>query len=274
MNLLADLKTLVKLHLSLWCGLAGMAGFITGGGNLLSPEALLIFSGVFLSSAGSMSLNQYQERNLDALMERTRKRPLPSGRMSPGTALAIGLTLLLCGGVILSKFGPVPLFLLTLTVLLYNGLYTPLKRLTFLALIPGIASGALPSLIGWSAAGGEMLSRIVPLSLYLVLWQVPHFLVLSTRFRKDFSRARIRTGRVRLPEGREKTALVLLGVPLILTASAPWLTGYLKNPLSPLIILSGSLLLLLSLALSNDLRRNFQALNLHSIFFFVALFLG
>jgi protoheme IX farnesyltransferase len=189
--------------------LALMNGVAAVGGGLLfpaQPEAGLLgtlFLGTALLAAGGSALNQYLERDLDRLMLRTCTRPLPTGVLSPGKAVAIGAACLVTGiGLLAFAAGPLPPFLGAAGIGWYLGVYTPLKRRTSLALALGALCGAVPPLMGWVAAGGRPTDP-VPLFLagLLYLWQVPHFWLLQRRHADDYRRAGFRTfdpGAVRL----------------------------------------------------------------------------
>ncbi|RME41267.1 MAG: protoheme IX farnesyltransferase, partial [Deltaproteobacteria bacterium] len=137
------------------------------------------------SFAGTL-INQAQERHIDALMSRTRNRPLATGRLSVKAALVLALLLLAAGGGLLGH-RPVALVLGVTALVLYNLVYTPLKSRTPLALFPGAVSGALPPLVGWAACGRSLLDGGVLLfALLLAVWQVPHFLLLMLKYRDDY----------------------------------------------------------------------------------------
>lgn len=182
---------LTRLRLSLMVATSALAGYalypLRGGWN----EAFPAVAGVLLLAAGCSALNQLQERQSDALMERTRRRPLASGRLSPGAGLALASGLLAAALLLLaSTASPLVFGLGLFSILWYNGVYTGLKRRTALALLPGALCGAIAPLIGWSAAGGSPGDyRIVLLAGTLVLWQIPHFWSLACRHRDDYLRA-------------------------------------------------------------------------------------
>ncbi len=150
-------------------------------GYLLAPhhpllKGLLITSGVFLLAAAASALNQCQERDIDSRMERTRTRPIPAGFVTARQALSLGLVLLLTGLCFLLMAGTLPAFLGACAVVWYNGLYTPLKRITAFAAVPGAVVGVIPPAMGWTAAGGTLSdSRLFPLCFLFFMWQVPHF---------------------------------------------------------------------------------------------------
>jgi protoheme IX farnesyltransferase len=150
-------------------------------------------AGVFLLAAGAGALNQYQERDLDARMFRTARRPLPSGRMRAGSALAVAL-LLIVGGTACLAGSAVAAALGVFTVVWYNGVYTPLKRVSAFAAIPGGVVGSVPPVIGWAAAGGGAADpRIIAVAFFFFVWQVPHFWLLLLRIGDDYARAGLPT---------------------------------------------------------------------------------
>ena len=148
--------------------------------------------GVFFLASGSCALNQYQERQNDQWMERTQGRPLPSKRLSPSAALKISLGLLLLGSVILYGGAPGSAMGLGLFgVFWYNGVYTPLKRKSAFAAIPGALIGAIPPFIGWVSGKGyfSLDPQILAISFFFFMWQVPHFWLLLLKFGRDYERA-------------------------------------------------------------------------------------
>ncbi len=152
------------------------------------PSGLRAALAVGLLTIAGTLLNQLQECGLDARMERTRKRPLATGRLSAATARRMAAVAAF-GGAALLLPSPPALLLGLLALLLYNGVYTPLKPRTPLAILPGALCGALPPLIGWLLAGGPSGHGIFLLAALLAVWQVPHFLLLSLRYREDYRRA-------------------------------------------------------------------------------------
>lgn len=154
-----------------------------------SPAVLPALAGVFLLALGAGALNQYQERDLDALMLRTAGRPIPTGRMRARTALAVALVMIVAGASCLAS-NPVAMLLGVFTVLWYNGVYTPLKRVSAFAAIPGGVVGAVPPVIGWAMGGGDPTDpRIVAVAFFFFVWQVPHFWLLLLRIGDDCARA-------------------------------------------------------------------------------------
>lgn len=147
--------------------------------------------GTFLLSCGSAALNQYQEWEYDREMNRTRLRPIPAEKISPLLGLGIALGLMLSGSLILLLGCGLPAMLLgVFNVFWYNAVYTPLKRVTPFAVVPGSLIGAIPPAIGWVAAGGSLLDpQIWVLGSFFFIWQVPHFWLLMLNLSGDYERA-------------------------------------------------------------------------------------
>ncbi|MFO7573546.1 MAG: protoheme IX farnesyltransferase [Bacteroidales bacterium] len=182
---------LIKFNLSVAVAFSAAAGYILFGdaGSLKGLAATV--GGVFFLSGGAAALNQFQERRTDALMPRTRKRPLPSHELRPWSALLTALLMIAEGLVLLATFtGWLPALLGLMNVVLYNLIYTNLKRRTFLAVIPGGLVGAVPPLIGFTAAGGSLLApQALFLAGFMFMWQIPHFWLLLTCYRSEYERA-------------------------------------------------------------------------------------
>jgi protoheme IX farnesyltransferase len=189
--------------------LCGMVVATTTVGYLLAvPTVDLVqlaatIVGTALTAFGANALNQYRERDVDARMERTRERPLPAGRIRPDAALIYGVAVSLVGTfVLLAWSGPLPALLAASTVLLYVLVYTPLKRVSTLNTIVGAICGAIPPLIGWTAATGRFEPGGWLLFALLFVWQMPHFLALAWMYREDYARGGLRMLPVVDPAGR------------------------------------------------------------------------
>ncbi len=151
---------------------------------------LMCLLGSSFVSAGSGTLNHYMEVSSDALMDRTRFRPLPSGLIKPNSARSFGLILILIGAVILLYFtNLLTAILAILTVVLYLLIYTPLKKITWLNTSIGAIPGAIPPLGGWTAATGELNPESWILFGILYFWQHPHFYAIAFMFKEDYSKA-------------------------------------------------------------------------------------
>ena len=144
-----------------------------------------------LMSMGSASYNHWQERKLDPLMDRTNKRPIATGRIDSKKGFAISSILSLLGMLLLLGTGELSSMLVGLvTLLIYNLVYTPMKRVSNLAVLPGAIVGGLPPLIGWVAAGGYIYAPAIwALALFLFLWQMPHFWLLLLLFDDQYDKA-------------------------------------------------------------------------------------
>lgn len=150
--------------------------------------------GTFLSSSGANALNEWMERDRDARMPRTATRPLPQGRLMPMQVLLAGLVLSIVGvGVLWLTTGPIAAAVSASIILMYLLIYTPLKPVTPLATIIGAVPGALPPMIGWAAASGDVGIRSLEqpggwlLFLIMFVWQIPHFLAIAWLYRDDYS---------------------------------------------------------------------------------------
>lgn len=202
-GLLADLSELSKARLSFLVLMTTLVGFLLGWRGPMDYTVLAAtLLGTALSAAGASALNQWLERDPDALMRRTADRPLPAGRMHPSDALMFGL--LCCGsGVSLLALlvNPLTAGLSFLTILIYAAIYTPLKKLSELNTLLGAIPGALPPLIGWTAATGHAGMGGWILFLILWFWQMPHFLAIAWLYRDQYAAAGFRMISTRDPEG-------------------------------------------------------------------------
>lgn len=189
-------------------------------------DLALTLAGTALAAGGTNALNQWAERTPDARMERTRDRPLPEGRLPAPRALGFGLLLAVAGPGLLLRVDPLAAALAILSVALYDLVYTPLKRRTWLATVVGGVPGALPVLGGWRAAAGRLPPEAWILFTLLFLWQLPHFFALDWLYREDYRRGGFRTLAVADPEG-SASAVASLSTALLVAGSAlvPWLWG-------------------------------------------------
>lgn len=181
---------LTKLRITFFITLTTILGFISFTGKFTEGIIAPVI-GIMLLSSGSAVINHYQERNTDALMARTKRRPIPSGKISSTNALKFAIILVLSGSIVLILgSGLKTLALGLLNLVWYNLIYTPLKRKNALAIVPGSLVGALPPMIGWVSAGGNLTDpRILILSFFFFIWQIPHFWLLLLIFGKDYEQA-------------------------------------------------------------------------------------
>ncbi len=183
--------------------------------------------GIALAAGGTMALNQFLEREVDARMERTRLRPLPDGRLQPIEALAFGAAITGAGVVYLGlAVGLLPGVVTAATAGLYLFAYTPLKLRTSLCLVVGAIPGALPPVTGWVAARGELGLGAWVLFAILFLWQLPHTLAIARLHREDYARAGIRVLPVVDPEGASTERQIVTGcLALVAVGLLPTLIG-------------------------------------------------
>jgi protoheme IX farnesyltransferase len=181
---------LAKIRIIFFVAVSTSIGFILASGNLITGMFLPTF-GVFLLAGGSSALNHYQEREYDALMFRTKNRPIPSGEISNSTALIFAAFLILTGSAVIYLSSNLTAWILGVIALIwYNLIYTPLKRINSLAVIPGSVIGAIPPVIGWAATGRSIMEpEILALALFFFIWQIPHFWLLLLIHGEDYERA-------------------------------------------------------------------------------------
>ncbi len=216
-----DYITLTKPELTILSVLTALAGYYLGAGGVLQGAGLIhTLLGTAMVGGGSGALNQYVERRYDAQMKRTENRPLPSGRIVPREALLFGL-LLSCGGIVYlaACVNMLTALLAAVTCVTYLALYTPLKRLTPLATLIGAIPGALPPVMGWTAATGEISSGALVLFGILFFWQMPHFLSLAWMYRKDYARAGYRLLAVMDAAGNRTATQAILYTCLLIPVS-------------------------------------------------------
>ena len=244
-----DYLTLTKPELTLLSVLTALAGFYLGISGpihgLLLVHTLL---GTALVGGGAGALNQYMERHYDALMRRTEKRPLPAGRLSPVEVLVFGVSIATIGILQLALLVNILTgFLAVVTLTTYLFLYTPLKRITALSTLVGGIPGALPPVMGWTAARNEITVEAWVLFGILFFWQMPHFLSLAWMYRKDYARAGYRLLTVGDPDGGSTTKHILVHTSaLLLISLLPTMLGHLGLLYLVVALLLGLVFLLIS----------------------------
>ncbi len=222
---------LTKPRITFLIVLTSAAGFCLGSRGAVN---YLLFANAMISigllSSGIATLNQFIERDLDGLMRRTASRPLPTGRLAPLEAMWLGVLLTAGAETYLALFVNGLSAVLGLTVIAgYLFLYTPLKTRSTLSTAVGAFPGAMPPLIGWTAARGEIDVAAWVLFAILFLWQFPHFLAIAWMYREDYGRAGIRMLPVVEPEGRvtgqQIIAYSLMLVPVSLLPTVLGISG-------------------------------------------------
>jgi protoheme IX farnesyltransferase len=187
---LALILEINKVKITFAVMLTTIAGYVLAR-HTLDVGIILPTLGIFILACGSAALNHYQDRDKDALMERTRERPIPSGKIKAGWVFLLGVAQVILGTYLIylgSNFLAAQLGLLAL--IWYNFIYTPLKRKTAFAVIPGSIIGSLPPMVGWVAGGGSLNDpQLFVLAFFFFIWQVPHFWLLMLKYGKEYEHA-------------------------------------------------------------------------------------
>lgn len=230
-SVFADYWALTKPDVNLLILITTAAGFCLAlPAHLVEFPILLLvhtLAGTLLVASGTATLNQYVERQFDAQMRRTKRRPLAAGRIEPGRALWFGIALSFSGAIYLgAAVNLLASLLAVLTLSSYLLLYTPLKRKTPLCTLVGAFPGAAPPLIGWAAASGTLSLEAWLLYGLVFLWQFPHFMAIAWMYREDY----VRAGYLVLPHGEQRNSLmglqaVLPSFGLVALSFAPMLLG-------------------------------------------------
>ncbi len=216
---LPDYWVLTKPEVNFLILITTGVGFYLGSGSDARPLSVIsLFNtllGTLLVASGTGTLNQYIERELDAQMRRTARRPAAAGRLKPQAVLVFGIALAVVGSIYLTAtVNGLASALAVLTLLTYLFVYTPLKRKTPLCVLVGAFPGAMPPLIGWAAASGRLNSEAWMLYAILFLWQFPHFMAIAWMYREDYERA----GYLVLPKDEARVPFVTLETLLPLLA--------------------------------------------------------
>jgi protoheme IX farnesyltransferase len=189
----SDYFELTKARVVLMVLVTTLAGFYLGGrAEFDATLALNLMVGTALAAGGTLALNQYVERDTDAMMKRTQHRPLPDMRMRPVEALAFGASATVAGLIYLSvTTNLLCTAVIAAVTVIYLGAYTPLKRFTWMCNLVGAIPGALPPVAGWAAARGSLALESMVLFAIMFLWQLPHTFAVARLYRKDYARAGI-----------------------------------------------------------------------------------
>ena len=223
-SIATDFLEITKARLAISVVFSSLAGFVLGVDNL-GVESWLILVKLAIGGYGmvgaSNAFNQVIEKDLDALMDRTKNRPVPSGRMKPNTALIIAGLLTLIGIAILYSINPKTAMFGAISIFIYTSVYTPLKTMTPLSVFVGAFPGAIPFMLGWVAATGSFGIEAGTLFLIQFFWQFPHFWAIGWFLYEDYEKA----GFFMLPSGKKdkSTALqiILYTVWLIIASLLP-----------------------------------------------------
>ena len=223
-----DFKAITKAGLAISVVFSSIAGFLLGVPSILSLNWMILLKlaiGGYCMVGASNAYNQVIEKDLDALMDRTKNRPVPAGRMSPNVAIVIASILTAIGIVLLYTINPKTAMFGAISIFLYTSIYTPLKTVTSLSVFVGAIPGAIPFMLGWVAATGNFGIEAGTLFLIQFFWQFPHFWAIGWFLFEDYEKA----GFFMLPTGKKDkgTALqvILYTVWLIIASLLPSL-GY------------------------------------------------
>lgn len=223
----ADFIELTKPRITLLVLITTIVGFYMGSEGRFNALLLLhSIIGTGLVAAGASALNQYLERDLDSRMHRTRMRPIPDGRVLPSEALAFSASIAAAGVVYLLIFvNPLTSLLGILTLGAYILVYTPLKTRTVFCTLVGAFPGAMPPLMGWTSARGDMNEVALSLFAILFLWQMPHFFAIAWMFTEDYARAGFRVHSSGVSTGRQIILYCCILIPVSLLPSLFGATG-------------------------------------------------
>lgn len=189
-SIIRILSKLFKLKISFFVGLSACFGYMIAGGF---PDLCMItiFFGTFFLACGACGLNEFQEQKQDAIMDRTKKRPLPNGNIRSFQAIIISIIALMLGSILFIGIRAyIPLLIGLSAVIWYNLIYTPLKKKTAFAVLPGAFVGVAGPSIGWLSAGGDLLDiKLAIICSFFFIWQLPHFILLMVLYEKEYRKA-------------------------------------------------------------------------------------
>lgn len=271
-SIFTDFKQLTKIGLSLSVVFTSVTGYLLGAETIEPNTILLLAVGGYLMVGASNAFNQVIEKDIDALMQRTKNRPLPAGRMNASTALIIASVFTILGIVILYAIHPKCALFASISIFLYTSAYTPLKGITPLNVFVGAIPGAIPFMLGWVAATGKFGIEAGFLFLIQFFWQFPHFWSIGWLQFEEYNKA----GLHMLPMNKKNKGVVLQIIfytcVMILVSIAPVLkvTGKLYiYPITAIIVaLLGVMMLFYAVKLyKSELNTDARKLMLASVFY-------
>jgi len=233
LGLLRDYYDLAKPRVVSMVLVTTAAGYYLGSGQDLDLRGLIdLLIGTALCAAGTLALNQFMERDLDAIMNRTRRRPLPSGRLYPREVLIFGIAAVVSGLLHLwATTNPLTVAVTAAITVVYLPVYTPLKQRTSACSIVGAIPGALPPVAGWAAARASLGLKPAVLFAIMYLWQLPHSLAIAQLYRDDYARAGIRLLPTVDPTGRSTMRqIVINSFALLVAGMMPTVIGMAGAP--------------------------------------------
>jgi protoheme IX farnesyltransferase len=251
---ISDYVALTKPRLNVLVVATSAAGYYLGATTPIAATSFIAsVVGTALVAGGAAALNQVYERDTDALMKRTRMRPLPNGRVTSSEARVFGGVLSVVGLALLAAFSTwLAAGLALATLVIYLCIYTPLKRVSPLATVIGAVPGALPPLIGWTASHGSIALGGLALFLIVFLWQIPHFMAIAWLYRDDYGAAGFPMLPVIDPEGgRAGRQAVGYAAALLPTSLVPTIVGLSGTIYGGVAAVLGVALLVLSVRFAN-----------------------
>jgi protoheme IX farnesyltransferase len=272
---LKALLELAKVRITVAVAFTTMLGYILATSRLDSA-IILPTLGLFFIACAAAVLNHIQEWHIDRQMPRTRKRPIPSGAVQIKVAVIFMLTLFCAGSILLAVHGGyIALFLGYLAMFWYNAVYTPLKRYSAWAVIPGSLIGAIPPLVGWVSGGGDWLDpQILVTSAYFFVWQIPHFWLLLLLYDKQYKAAGLPTLASKINQRQLKnmifswtaaTGFFAVAVPLF--AGLQYAFAHILLLLAALALMLTATVLLRQSGSEKTYRQQFLYINLFTLFF-------
>lgn len=269
-----------KIRITVFVAISTSIGYVLFSGKI-NLHIILPVLGVFFLAVGSSALNHLQEEQYDKIMARTKHRPLPSQTVSRSFVVSFVVFFVLLGAFLLYKVNLSSLTLGIITLIWYNGIYTPLKKVIAMAVVPGSVIGALPPLIGWVAAGGKILDPTgLALALSFFIWQVPHFWLLLLLFDKEYKEAGYPTLTEKFSEFQLRRISFVWIVALFVNSLLIPFFYIPKNLIAVLVIIAFSVWLLYSsyyLLKENldkkNIRNNFYKLNFYILVVVFTLFI-
>lgn len=257
-TLIADFKQLTKVGLSMSVVFSSVAGYLLGAETISVVSILLLSVGGFLMVGASNAYNQIIEKDTDALMKRTKNRPIPTGRMSVTTAMIVAVSFTVLGIGILYSINPKSALFGAISIFMYTSVYTPLKPVSPLCVFVGAFPGAIPFMLGWVAATNEFGIEAGSLFLIQFFWQFPHFWAIGWLQDEEYKKA----GFNMLPMGKKDASavkqIILYTVIMIFASIAPVLkvSGkfYIHPVTAVIIFLLGTSMLYYAVKLLKDHR--------------------
>jgi protoheme IX farnesyltransferase len=260
-NLFQIILELSKVRITIAVAFSTITGYIASG-HRYDAGFIVPTLGIFFLACGSSVINHLQERKTDAIMSRTRTRPLPSHKISISQARVVALLEIITGSVLLwLSAGLLALLLGWLALVWYNAIYTNLKKITPHAVVPGSVIGSIPPLVGWVAAGGSLINlQAVILAVFFFIWQVPHFYLLAMKYGKEYEAAGLPSITSRMSLTGTKRLVFIWILITALASIVVSLSGLSASLISTCVIIAAAVWLILSfIPMLSDVGDEFKA---------------